>query len=669
MAVWRVLFSLVPFIMGGRHPFGQLVLTALAAVMSLAWTAHLCCSENAGWRPSRATAILLAGAALVLLQITPLPQSLLAWLAPGRSELLPLWHGGNGPDVGVGAWPYLSLAPAETRAGLAIFLAYALIFLVTVQRIEAVEDVERLLRWCAASAVGMAAFALVQLLCNNGKFFWFYEPFQSNISNATTGAFHNRNHFAQFLALGIGPLIWWLQDAIQQKRSHRRGERHHGERVVHSPSAHRSGGGSGAFEEVEQSRKGYYLGLLLGVVLFAGLLSLSRGGIIAITTAAMLSIVVCFCLTSFNKKLLAMFAGTALLAGASLAIFGYDIVSKRLETVSSGSLEQLDGGFGRLGIWGATLQGIPHHLPLGSGIGSFVDVHPTHADMNRWEVEFSHGENCYLPVALEGGAVGFVLLVAGVVLCGWWCFRGMLPGSPNRLRLCAGMIAASLVASAVHALVDFIWYVPACAAMLAVLAACAQRIQQLADQGQATPSFRCLPKFLPITAVPLLVVLGGWMVVTTIEPTAAAESWNQCRFVLGRLDGLAKGSPSNKSSKSEGETQGVEAERRLIALLDDVVARQPTHPRGHLQLVDAHLRLFERLQAESDNPMSLANIRDAVRQSQFSSGQALREWLSRAFGENWKHLEKAMHHAKQAIALCPLHGRAYVYLAELSFLR
>ena len=70
------------------------------------------------------------------------------------------------------------------------------------QRIRHVEDVERLLRWCALSAVIMASFGIVQLLAGNGKFFWFYEhPFTTTCDGAK-GSFSNRNHFAQFLALG-----------------------------------------------------------------------------------------------------------------------------------------------------------------------------------------------------------------------------------------------------------------------------------------------------------------------------------------------------------------------------------------------------------------------------------------------------------------------------------
>ncbi|MGW8257782.1 MAG: hypothetical protein ACWGMZ_09890, partial [Thermoguttaceae bacterium] len=73
-------------------------------------------------------------------------------------------------------------------------------------------------------------------------------------------------------------------------------------------------------------------------------------------------------------------------------------------------------------------------------------------------------------------------------------------------------------------------------------------------------------------------------------------------------------------------------------------------------------------QAAAMNPLSLVNIRDAAIASRFTSRKALCAWLNRAFGQNWVLLDNARRHIRQSLALCPLQGRAYVYLAKLSFL-
>ncbi len=66
--------------------------------------------------------------------------------------------------------------------------------------------------------------------------------------------------------------------------------------------------------------------------------------------------------------------------------------------------------------------------------------------------------------------------------------------------------------------------------------------------------------------------------------------------------------------------------------------------------------------------MTLIDIRNAVQASDFSSLQALRDWLARALGNHWVHLDAALHHTRSALSLCPLQGRGYIYLAKTCFL-
>jgi tetratricopeptide (TPR) repeat protein len=61
-------------------------------------------------------------------------------------------------------------------------------------------------------------------------------------------------------------------------------------------------------------------------------------------------------------------------------------------------------------------------------------------------------------------------------------------------------------------------------------------------------------------------------------------------------------------------------------------------------------------------------LRDAALAAHFESVESMREWLDRAAGKNVKYLDAAARHARKAVQLCPLHGQAYVHLAELRFL-
>ncbi len=151
------------------------------------------------------------------------------------------------------------------------------------------------------------------------------------------------------------------------------------------------------------------------------------------------------------------------------------------------------------------------------------------------------------------------------------------------------------------------------------------------------------------------------MVVNRVGPALAQPYWDEHL--------IAQNMPQVSSPAAPG-TASADAEkyRQWIARLENVVRWQPSHVRAHLALAGAHRQLFETLQLGADNPMSMANIRDAAIQSHFPSREALTAWLSRAVGTHWVHLERALYHTRQALRLCPLEGRGYVYLADLSFL-
>jgi len=642
----------VPLLMGGRHAVGQLALTVLAVTAAWAWAVRQCLRRDAKWRPTATTPLVLIGLALVVLQIVPLPPWLLGRLSPATADVLPLWSANAGTVAWFGYWHCISFTPSETLAGLVLFLDFVLLFVVAAQRIRHIEDVERLLRWCALSAVVMASFGIVQHLAGNGKFFWFYEHPFSDTCHGATGSFTNRNHFAQFLALGVGPLIWWLQNAMRRTRGRPRG-------------ADISVG---------------LLGLALGVILFAGLLSLSRGGILAMFLAATICTVVCYRTTSLGGRFVTALAGAGALMGLSLAIFGFDSVSHRLEDISSASLKRLDGGAARRMIWANTAKAASHHLLLGTGVGSFGEVYPAYADTHFSSGrEPTHAENSYLQVLLETGVVGFALALTGVVVCASWCAGGVKASVPTRARVCTAAIAGSLAAFAAHALVDFVWYVPAFMAIVSILAACAMRVRQMAgedgkrkaesEKRQAESEFRIpnspafsVQRFAWPVAAAALTFVGAWMIADRLGPAVAQTYWDEYLVALHAAEAQETTSPGRALAD-------VKTQERWIACLENVVRWQPTHFQAHLKLVETHRRLFDILQNESPNAMPVNQISDAVfNEPQFQSREVLMEWLSRAVGPHWVHLEHCLDHVKKALALCPLEGRGYIHVAELSFL-
>ncbi len=650
----------VPFLMAGRHPLGQLVLIALAVSVAVAWILRESLRGERTWRLSGAELLLLAGLVLLLMQLAPLPQSLLSWLAPHTTEVLPLWRAEADPSVRLGIWSQVSLTPAATRSGLVMFLAYGLLFLATAQRIRRVEDVERLLRWCALSATVMAVFGIAHLLLSNGKFFWFYEHPYSTTSDVAKGSFSNRNHFAHFLALGVGPLVWCAYRSLGQRRNRRKDE------LNRWGPAHPS---------LDRTTGFWVMALVL--VLFAALLSLSRGGAIVAVLATLISVAVCFRGSGKGIRFVIGLGAAALLVGASLAIFGGDRVSSRLRTLAAGSLEEIDAPEGRLTIWKAAAKAVPDFAVLGSGVGSHREVYPMYLQQRRSRKYFSHCESGYLQVALETGIPGLALILAGIGLCGYWCISGLRTASSRRALICFGAVSASLAVSIVHSLVDFVWYVPACMAMAVLLAACACRLWQLAGDRPVKAAWQIrFPRSLGLAAASALLAAGMWMVKDRVGPLIAAPHWDQFCIMESSCGDVPidEYMPAGGSESDLAGDAPETLEKRMIAELEKVVRWDPDHPRARLELAGAYLRLFYLKQRDSVNAMPINQIRGAAfrSQSHFDSPEDfdawLRPWLLQAVGDHAKYLDSALTHTREALRVCPLIGEGYLYLCELCFL-
>ncbi len=644
----------VPLIMGGRQALGQLALIVLAVVVALAWTLRQSLSQHCSWRRSGAELLLLGGVLLILLQLAPLPVSIRQTLAPQTVRLLPLWNAVGPASGNLDVWDCITLTPGETQNGLAIFLAYALVFLVTVQRINAVSDVERLMRWIALSALAMASFGLLQLLTSNGKFFWFYEHPFTDTYNMAKGSFTNRNHFAHFLALGIGPLIWWMQ----HQHSHRKS------------SGEQRFGPSDDWNSLTQTMG--MKGLAVGVVLFAGLLSLSRAGMLAMGLGVVIVLAVCFRTKALGIRSVAMLAGVSVLLAALLMINGFDRVSDRLDKISSGSVEEMDHGAGRRTIWATVCRAIPDFPILGAGVGSHSAVYPVYLERSL-EMEYTHAESGPLQTLLETGVTGATLIAIGILFCAYWCLRGLRASDSKRITLCLGAIASALAVNVMHATTDFVWYVPGCMVLVAILAASACRLWQITHEqkGVAAPQWQT-HRLVPVGVTALVVVAGGWMVLNRAGATVAEPHWDRYRMMS-----LASKQPETTSDDAEEvglldeepADTSLEEVSRMIDELEEVVRWDPQRARPHFRLAAAYLRRFELTQAISDNAMPLTQIRDAaIVARNKSTPEEVDQWLTHALGERRGYLDAALEHTRKGLRLCPLAGEGYLYLAQLCFL-
>lgn len=631
------LILLVPLAMGGRTALGQLVLVVLADGIAVCWCLRQGLFSDTTWIRSSGSLLTLGMLGLILLQVTPLPPSWLEWLSPHVYKILPLWAPETHGAGTIGLWKTLSLTPAATRDGLVVAMAFGMLFLVVVQRVRRPADVEFLLRWISLATLIMAVFALAQFFFGNGKFFWCFEHPYSDTHDAVKGSFSNRNHFAHFMALGAGPLIWWLHTTWR-----RTPDDHAGKPFSKVPARPRIATG--------------LLAIGLAVTIFAGALSLSRGGTAAMVLAALFCLLILYRSKRVNRKVLIALAGTAALTSACLVVYGYQAVVARLEQFSS--LDQLDSTHGRRKIWQADLAAMSDFLVAGTGLGSHVEVYPRYLpeDEELQSAEYTHAENGYVQIAMEAGIPGLVLVGIAIGLCIRWCVPSFRSGTAGPISLCFAGIAPCLLASAVHSATDFVWYVPGCMVTPVVLAACACRLRQMADSHRDAAATRInLPRTCWIAATGFLLAVGVMLAQNRATALLAEPSWH--RYL--------------KTSAASASLDQLTDWKTLQSMAEDlatVVRYQPDNTQAQVQLAVINLRMFDCAPEPRAMPMDVRQVREAVLASKFPSAEAMNQWLSRAFGTRRRYLDAAAWHARRALSSCPLRGDAYLCLAELSFL-
>ena len=644
----------VPFVLGGRTAFGQLVLVCLALWIAVCWCLRQALVRRTTWVRSPITLLLVVALFLGGLQLVSLPSSLLERLSPHLYETLPAWAPATDGAPTLGIWTALSLAPTETRTSLVVLLAFALLLLTTVQRVRQIEDVERLLHWIAVSTLAVAGFALVQFLTSDGKYFWFFDYPHARTDKEVVGSFTNGNHFAQFIALGIGPMIWWVVNGWQSRQKQRSREKHHFGRNAKTTDL-----------------KTWLRVLAVGCCAFIGLMSLSRGGALVMFLSAMVCALILYRGSLLGRGALMSLMGVGLFLGACLSIFGYEILASQLDDF--GSLAELDRGEIRRKLWKADMAGAADYPLTGTGLGSHRHVYPIYlSDQPNWRsIEYTHAESGYVQVALEAGIPGLLLMLITIGLSVYWCVATLLRPVHARVVACMAAISATLAASFVQSIWDFVWYVPGCMIGPVILGACACRLCQLTRHEAKSPL--ALPAAFRI----------GWLM--------AAASVGAAGFCMveDRL-GAARAEPywysylrQDKLARDLDDVGRNEALRSMAKELSVVVRLQPDHPQAHARLAALYYELFDSQDSEVD-PLAVDDLRRVVlssygsnRPNSFKSSVDVMRWASVALGTReegqvgatrYELLVGATQHAHRAMDLCPLQGEGYLPLVQFAFL-
>ena len=497
----------------------------------------------------------------------------------------------------------------------------------------------------------MGIIGIAQMVIGDDRFLWMIDHPTRTASWPAKGTFTNQNHFAHFLALGIGPLLWWWQSFEQ------------GDEVIQPRK--RSAWGSSVrnrppHQNTRLSRKGsQWPRLLIGggaaVLTIGALYSLSRGGTAVFLVAATIALCAAGC---SRRSVLRLFVSLSVFLVAVILAFGMEELTSRWnEVVQAGSIEELSHG--RWALWTSLSHAVLEFWPSGSGVGSHADIYPIWMS-EQFRSRFSHAECGYLQILVETGLPGLMLLLSGIGLCVVWCVRGWSAGTRHQRRRILAL-AAGLAASVLHSLIDFVWYIPGCMILTLAIAACVSRCSHLARSARRSgkPPETRFATMLAGTLIVSILPIGHLFADTIRRDLGASQHWqsfhNSMREIVEDHD----------YNSTEMLNDRLEF---LIGRLEQCTLTNPFHHEAHAALAPLYLLRFEKRSKAGANQMTLQDVRNTVQQAEFESGSEMHEWLVRAFGDDIKDLYRAMRTARLAIQKRPLCSESYIVLSETAFL-
>jgi O-antigen ligase len=389
---------------------------------------------------------LVALAAALALQVTPLPAALVNALSPHRAAVtaaLRVTPLGAAPP----AWLTLSVDPQATLIALGTFGLGVLSYWGARAAFAAGGNTRAFCRALTLIAAAAAVLALVQRAVAPRHMLFLFEP--DTRSAAPYGAFVNRNHFAAWLLLACGPAIGYF---IARLRTH--------------------------------PLRGHFR---------ASIGQVMSSGIVFATPAVML--IIGALLSTMSRSAVAGL-GAAAVSGwwlarprltiertslpATLGLIGSALLVFVLFVDTDGWAERLEQGFAadlklsRLSIWRESLPVVRDFWLTGSGAGTYSDAMTYYQEsrvwvgsMRRW-AHFNTAHSHYLQLLAEGG-----LLLALPV---GWALYGLISLGIRAVRADKGEMfwvrvgaAASLAGLAVQSIWEVALRMPANAVLAGAL--------------------------------------------------------------------------------------------------------------------------------------------------------------------------------------------------------
>lgn len=630
---------LCPFVLGGAHPGGRFVYLLGAALAALGMASAATLRGRTLSTPRWIGVVLLSATAIPVLQVIPLPLSPAAVTAVDFQEMLPAWEG----TLGLAEWRTLSVSPRDTLLGLAVMVGHALLVFALIERLRSVDDLRRAITAIAVSTIGMVLLALAQYGARRGGLCGLIDHPYTDFRDLQ-GTFTNKNHFAHFALLGLGPTVWLVFA-----------------RLRHADS--------GRCRKVAGRAVLGRVGWLVcpAMVVTAILASRSRGAGAALAISTLIVAIVLTRAGRFTLRQAIAIAAVLALTLAGVSIMGTEAVSSRMGALVQLDIDALDQKHARRAIWQANIEAFCASPIFGFGVGSHRHIYPAFIEA-PFAAEFTHAESGYLQIASETGLLGLLVLALAIAGVGSAVIGGLARCNDQDelgLRLA---ILFGLIASATHSVVDFVWYRPGLVAPTLVLLIGAVRLDSLREAA-------AVREFLGVRRKALLhagglAALSSFALILTWPSVASSRAWaDYLRASSGEramIQRLVTEDPQH-ADPILADTIG-QASHRITNLLRRTIELDPKNSKAHRLYA---YRLINRFELESDTRstgMTLDVIADAARNGGFATVDERGAWLDRALGPHATDLREARRHARIALRLCPFDAEAWLCLASLSFL-
>lgn len=366
---------------------------------------------------------LLAAAAVLVLQLVPLPVSWFAAL-PQRAEVLAdLRQAGVSPS-----WLPMTLDIWGTVRALLAVMTLAAAWLLT-STLDA-KARARLLRLTLILGVAMALLGFAQAAAGEHSPL---RPYGYHHTVGAIGSFANRNHFADLMAMLI-PLALAFAFAAQALR--------------------------------RQARAATWYGMAM-LLFLASALSFSRTGMLLTAAVTVVtSVLLAWAKLGAGRSSRYLLPGLAIVLGATgVAVYAWGGIAQRL------ALDPLNDLRWQYLHYGA--DAVRAYFPWGSGAGSFRDVYAPFEPVTAMQsVHALHAHNDVLEVALEAGLPGFLLVLFLLALLFpliWMTVRKN--GDGGRPSTIIPAAAVAVLVPLTHSFVDYPLRTLAVATVFAILLA------------------------------------------------------------------------------------------------------------------------------------------------------------------------------------------------------